>query len=103
VGHIANEEGFALNHRKTRCLTASARQSVCHIVVNQHPNLPRSEFDQLKAILHQCVVQGPAAQNRDGKPHWRDYLCGRVAWAAQLNPNKAQRLQRLLEQIDWSR
>jgi RNA-directed DNA polymerase len=103
VGHIANEEGFALNHRKTRCLTASARQSVCHIVVNQHPNLPRSEFDQLKAILHQCVVQGPAAQNRDGKTHWRDYLCGRVAWAAQLNPNKAQRLQRLLEQIDWSR
>jgi RNA-directed DNA polymerase len=103
VGRIAREEGFALNHRKTRCLTASARQAVCHIVVNQHPNLARSEFDQLKAILHQCVLNGAAAQNRDSKPHWREYLCGRVAWAAQLNPIKAQRLKRLLEQIDWSR
>ena len=103
VGRIALEEGFALNHRKTRCLTAGRRQSVCSIVVNQHPNLPRMEFDQLKAILHQCVVQGPAAQNREGRPHWREYLYGRVAWAAQLNPAKAQRLKRLLDQIDWSR
>jgi RNA-directed DNA polymerase len=103
VGRIALEEGFTLNHRKTRCLTEGRRQSVCSIVVNQHPNLPRPEFDRLKAILHQCVVQGPAAQNRDDKPHWREYLRGRVAWAAQLNPAKAQRLKRLFDQIDWSR
>ena len=103
VGRIALEEGFSLNHRKMRCLTAGRRQSVCSIVVNQRPNLPRPEFDRLKAILHQCVVQGPAAQNREGKPHWREYLHGRVAWAAQLNPGKTQRLKRLLDQIDWSR
>lgn len=103
VGRIAIEEGFALNHRKTRCLTEGRRQSVCSIVVNQRPNLPREEFDRLKAILHQCVVRGPAAQNREGEPHWREYLHGRVAWAAQLNPVKAQRLRRLLDQIDWGR
>ena len=103
VGRIALEEGFTLNHRKTRCLPAGRRQSVCSIIVNQHPNLPRPEFDRLKAILYQCVVQGPVAQNREGRPHWRDYLRGRVAWAAQLNPAKAQRLKRLLDQIDWSR
>lgn len=96
-------EGFTLNHRKTRCLTASRRQAVCSIVVNRHPNLPRPEFDRLKAILHQCVTSGPTSQNREGKPHWREYLHGRVAWAAQLNPAKAQRLKRLLDQIDWSR
>ena len=103
VGRIALEEGFTLNHRKTRCLSAGRRQSVCSIVVNQHLNLPRPEFDRLKAILHQCVIQGPASQNRVGKPHWREYLHGRVAWVAQLNPAKAQRLKRLLDQIDWSR
>jgi RNA-directed DNA polymerase len=102
VGRIALEEGFALNHRKTRCLRAAQRQTVCGVVVNQHPNLPRTEFDRLKAILHQCVLHGPAAQNREAKPHWRDYLQGRVAWAAQLNPAKAQRLKRLWGQIDWS-
>jgi len=103
VGRVALEEGFALHHRKTRCLTAGRRQSVCNIVVNRHPNLPRDEFDRLKAVLHRCVTEGPAAQNREDKPHWREYLQGRVAWAAQLNPAKAQRLKRLLDQIDWSR
>lgn len=103
IGRIAREEGFSLNHRKTRCLTAGRRQSICSIVVNRHPNLPRPEFDRLKAILHQCVTQGPASQNREGRPQWREYLQGRVAWAAQLNPAKAQRLKRLLDQIDWNR
>ena len=103
VGRIAREEGFILNHRKTRCSTAGHRQSVCGIVVNQRPNLPRPEFDRLKAILHHCVIHGPASQNREGMPHWREYLHGRVAWVAQLNPVKAQRLKHLFEQIDWSR
>jgi len=103
VGRIALEEGLALNHRKTRCQTAGRRQSVCSIVVNQRPNLPRDEFDRLKAVLHQCVQTGPAAQNREGHADWRGHLQGRVAWAAQLNPAKAERLQGLLAQIDWAR
>jgi RNA-directed DNA polymerase len=103
VGRMAVEEGFALNHRKTRCQKAGRRQTVCSVVVNQHTNPPRAEFDRLKAILHLCVLHGPRVQNREGQPHWREYLSGRVAWAAQLNPSKAARLQRLLVQIDWDR
>ena len=37
------------------------------------------------------------------EPPWREYLQGRVAWATQLNPTKAIRLKRLLDQVDWSR
>lgn len=103
VGRIAIEEGFSLNHRKTRCMTAGQRQAVCHIVVNQQPNMPREEFDRLKAILHQCVKLGPTKQNRNGMAHWKDHLQGRIAWAAQLNPDKAHRLRRLFDQIDWAR
>ena len=98
---IAQEEGLQLNHRKTRCQSEGGRQTVCNIVVNQRPNLRRSEFDRLKAILHQCVRHGPEAQNREGVPNWRGHLRGRVAWASQLNPLKARRLQELYEQIDW--
>jgi RNA-directed DNA polymerase len=72
------------------------------VVVNQHSNLPRAEFDTLKAILHRCVTQGAAAQNREGHVNWREHLQGRVAWAAQLNPQKAVRLQTLFERIDWT-
>jgi RNA-directed DNA polymerase len=103
VGRIAREEGFVLNHRKTRCLPEAGRQIVCGVVVNQRPNMPRAEFDRLKATLHRCVVHGPAIENRARCLHWRQHLEGRVAWAAQLNPEKAHRLERLLARIDWSR
>jgi hypothetical protein len=101
VTRMAMEEGFTLNFRKTRCLTAGRRQTVCNIVVNARPNLPREAFDRLKATLHRCVQHGPASQNRDQVPDWQAHLQGRVSWAMQLNPTKAQRLQRLYDQIDW--
>ena len=73
------------------------------MVVNAKPNLPRVEFDRLKAQLHRCATLGPATQNRDSITHWEQHLRGRVAWAAQLNAPKAQRLRRLLDAIDWTR
>lgn len=103
VAAIAADEGFVIHPRKTRALGVAQRQSVCGIVVNARPNLPRDEFDRLKATLHRCVVDGPSAQNRDGHADWRGHLQGRVAWAAQLNAGKAARLRALLERIDWSR
>ena len=102
IGAFALDEGFALNHRKTRRVTRARRQQVCNIVVNERPNLPRDEFDRLKAQLHACATKGAAAQNRDGVANWEQHLRGRVAWAGQLNAEKAQRLRRLLDRIDWS-
>jgi hypothetical protein len=103
VAAIAEDEGFVINPRKTRSLGVAQRQSVCGIVVNEKPNLARDEFDRLKATLHRCVVDGPAGQNRDGHADWRAHLQGRVAWAAQLNAIKAQKLRALFERINWSR
>jgi hypothetical protein len=103
TGRIALEEGFTLNHRKTRCLGAGRRQAVCGMVVNQRPNLPREEFDRLKATLHRCVVHGPSGENREGVHDWRQHLHGRVAWATQVNREKAHRLRHLLDRIDWNR
>ncbi len=102
LGAWALDEGFALNHRKTRRVARSRRQQVCNVVVNVRPNLPREEFDRLKAQLHACATKGASAQNRAGVPNWEQHLRGRVAWAEQLNAAKAQRLRRLLERIDWS-
>ena len=102
IGAFALDEGFVLNHRKTRRVTRARRQQVCNIVVNERPNLPRGDFDRLKAQLHLCATRGAAAQNREGLPNWEQHLRGRVAWAEQLNPDKARRLRRLLDAIDWA-
>jgi hypothetical protein len=103
VAAIAGDEGFAVNPRKTRVLGVAQRQSVCGIVVNDKPNLPRDAFDRLKATLHRCVVDGPAGQNREGHADWRAHLQGRIAWAAQLNPARAEKLRRLFSRVDWAR
>jgi hypothetical protein len=44
--------------------TSSQRQEVCGVVVNEKPNVRRCDYDQLKAILRNCVKHGPASQNR---------------------------------------
>jgi RNA-directed DNA polymerase len=103
VAAIALEEGFALNHRKTHCLSQGRRQLVTGIVVNQGLNTPREQFDRLKAVLHQCVLHGPASQNREGHADFRGHLRGQVAWLAQLNPARGAKLSALFERIDWAR
>lgn len=101
VARIVKEEGCTLNHRKTRLATQASAQRVCGVVVNSHPNLPRREFDRLRATLHQCALRGPASQNHDGHADFRAHLWGRVQWAAQLNAAKAARLHTLWQRIDW--
>jgi RNA-directed DNA polymerase len=101
VAAIAIEEGFAVQHRKTRAMRPGVRQSAAGVVINQKVNIPRDEYDRLKATLCNCVKHGPAEQNRSGATDFRAHLAGRVAHAARLNPARGQKLVRLLEQIRW--
>ncbi len=101
VAAIVREESFALNHRKTRCATRAGAQRVCGVICNEHPNLPRVEFDKLKALLHQCARDGPAAHNAAGHADFEAQVRGRVAWACQVNPAKGARLARCLALIRW--
>jgi RNA-directed DNA polymerase len=98
---IALEEGFKVNTRKTRIMRTGVRQQLAGVVVNRHPNLARPEFDQLKAVLHNCVVHGPHGQNREGHEDFRSYLAGKVAFAEMINPARGRRLRTLFETIAW--
>ncbi|WP_158925248.1 reverse transcriptase family protein [Acidisphaera sp. S103] len=102
VETILEEEGFALNTAKTRIMPRSTRQRVTGIVVNEHCNIGRAEFDTLKAILHNCTRTGPAAQNREAIPDFRTHLDGRIAWVEQVNFPRGLKLRRLFDQIDWT-
>lgn len=101
VGAIALEEGFAVQHRKTRVMRRAVRQQIAGVVVNERMNLGRSEYDALKAVLFNCVRSGPQAQNRAGHADFRAHLAGRVAHAASLNPSRGVRLRELFDRIAW--
>jgi len=101
VGAIALEEGFRINHRKTRIMSRGGRQQLCGLVVNDRPNLPRDELDNLRALLFNAVRSGPESQNRDGHPHFRAHLEGRIAWVASVNSARGARLRALFERVSW--
>ncbi|WP_035373902.1 reverse transcriptase family protein [Pseudoduganella violaceinigra] len=102
VAAIALEEGFRVNTRKTRVMREGTRQQVTGVVVNTHPNLARSEYDTLKAMLTNCVRHGPTSQNRHNRPDFRAHLAGRISYVKMLNVNRAVKLQRLFESIAWT-
>jgi hypothetical protein len=101
VGAIALEEGFAVQPRKTRLMHRSDRQRLAGVVVNERLNVSRADFDALKALLHNCLKTGPAAQNRDGLADFRSHLAGRVAHVASLHPDRGQKLRAMLERVAW--
>jgi RNA-directed DNA polymerase len=102
VARIALEEGFELNHRKTRVMFASHRQILTGIVVNHKTNVRRDEFDKLKALLTNCVRHGPASQNRAGVDNFRAHLAGRVAHVGSLNAARGEKLRAVLDRIEWN-
>jgi len=102
VGGIAIDEGFRLNHRKTRLRLRSQRQCLAGIVVNEKLNCRREEWDQLKAVLHNCKKHGPGSQNVAGHSDFQAHLRGRVAYVSWLSPSRAGKLKRLWNEIDWS-
>lgn len=101
VQRIVAEEGHRVNPAKSRIRGAGERQSVTGVVVNEHPNVKRTDFDQLKAILHNCTVNGPASQNLAGQADFRAHLRGRIAWVAGVNPQRGQRLLTIYDRISW--
>lgn len=98
---IVIEEGFAVHHRKTRLMRQGVRQHLAGLVTNQRINVARTDFDRLKAILHNCIRHGPESQNRDHHAAFRSHLEGRVGFVEAINPIKGKRLREIFERIEW--
>jgi RNA-directed DNA polymerase len=101
VTEVARDEGFRVAPGKTRVRRGNERQLVCGVVVNQRLNVPRAEYDRLKAILHDAARHGPAAANRDDVADFRAHLLGRIAWVGQLHPARGERLRARFDAIAW--
>lgn len=101
VAAIALDEGFQVNHHKTHIATQSQQQRAAGVILNTKPNVPRAEYDRLKAILHQSAITGPAAQNREFREDFRSHLLGRIAYISQWSASRGEKLRRLFEKIVW--
>jgi RNA-directed DNA polymerase len=101
VAAVLMEEGFSVNHRKTRIMRQGVRQRLAGLVANERMNVPRADFDRLKAALNNCARLGPDTQNHTAHPRFRAHLEGRIGWVESINPVKGQRLRAIFDQIAW--
>jgi retron-type reverse transcriptase len=100
VRHIAQDEGFSLNHAKTRVQRQQNRQLVTGIVVNDRPGVDRATVRRLRAILHRAKTEGLAAQNRERLPHFAAWLSGMIAYLHMVNPSQAKPLREALDALE---
>ena len=98
---IALEEGFRVNTRKTRIMRRGVCQRIAGVVVNEKVNVPRADYEALKATIHNCVVHGPSAQDRSGVTDFRAHLLGRIAHVGSLHPDRGRKLRGEFARIAW--
>ncbi len=99
VRHIAEDEGFVVNHAKTRVLRRSAAQTVTGLVVNDKPSVSRTQLRQIRAILHQAQYTGLVAQNKSEHPNFRAWLQGMIAFIAMTRPELARQFTNQLQAV----
>lgn len=101
VAAIAIEEGLSVRFRKVRVMRSGRRQQLGGLVVNAAANVPRAEYDRLRALLHNAARTGPEAQNRDRHPAFQAHVRGRIAWVAATHPVRGARLWAAYRQVKW--
>lgn len=101
VAAILEEEGFAVNFRKTRVMKQGVRQHLAGLVTNVKLNIRREDFDMLKAILTNCVRGGPEGQTFAGHGRFREHLAGRIAFVESVHAARGAKLREIFQRIQW--
>lgn len=99
VRHIAQDEGFAVNEKKTRVLKRSSAMTVTGIVVNRVAGVRRRDRRRLRAILHNAKKTGLAAQDRSGQGNFAAQIAGQVAFVQMVNQDQARPLRNALDSL----
>jgi RNA-directed DNA polymerase len=101
VAVIVEEEGSAVHFQKSRFMRQGVCQQLAGIVVNECLNIRRTVYDELKAILSNCIRHGPHTQNRAAHADFRGHLLGRIANVRMIHSERGLKLQGLFERIVW--
>ncbi|MCB9857909.1 MAG: RNA-directed DNA polymerase [Phycisphaerales bacterium] len=93
IRHIAQDEGFEVNEKKTRVQRPNQRQTVTGLVVNDKVNVSRKDIRRIRAILHRAKHEGLARQNREDHPYFESWLRGMIAYISMVNPTVGQSMR----------
>ncbi|GGF32002.1 reverse transcriptase family protein [Williamsia phyllosphaerae] len=101
VLRVVADEGFTVHPAKTRIMHAHQQQRLAGLVVNDRPQVSRADHDALRALLHNAIRTGGAAQNHDGHPDFRAHVYGKIAWIGATSPARRDKLLDMASHVDW--
>ena len=99
IRHMVEDEGFRINHAKTRVQRRSQQQSVTGVVVNDRPSVSRETIRRVRSILYNARQTSLADQNRDNHPHFESWLAGIIGWISMVNPEQGGKLRSQFEEL----
>ena len=100
---VIASEGFTVHAGKVRIMRQHQRQSLAGLVINDRPRVSRSDYDNLRALLHNSQHHGASSQNHSGHPDFRAHVLGLIAWIGSNDPARRERLLRMANEVDWAR
>jgi RNA-directed DNA polymerase len=96
VTETVSKYGMRINRDKTKVMHSYQRQWVCGTVVNEKVNLLKRDRYSLKAIVHNCELNGiqkEAAKTGVAPGEFAAKIIGKIGWFAQLNPEAGNKLK----------
>jgi len=93
----------------------AGRQKITGVVVNEKTNAPREEIRKLRAVLHNCLRNGPqremskwahleknCPEKKYSQFSFRASLLGRIHYVRLVNPAKGTQLLKQFKQIEFT-
>jgi retron-type reverse transcriptase len=100
---LIQKNGFTVNEEKTRMFSKGSRQKVTGLVVNDKVSIGKKRKMDLKAMVHNILINGPVAENRLNDPFFKERLFGHLGFANEIEPEFTTPLINALKKIDWSK
>lgn len=101
VTEIVQDSGYRINRKKTRVIHKYYRKSMLGIVFNQHPNIAKDRYMKLRALCHNCLVQGFDKQleitKKESVEELRYWLGGTINYVGQIHPARGAKLKAVYE------
>lgn len=87
---VLAKNGFALPHKKQRIMSASVRQTLTGVVVNNEAGLPKAYHSNTRSAIHKLRT----GQVRLSElPNYLSEVRGRIAYIRTISPSKGLRLR----------
>lgn len=101
IAKIIETARYKVNKSKTKITSAFYRRKMLGVVMNQKLNIAYDDYLHIRAVIHNCMVNGVETQylraGKESPEKLIQYLRGKVSFISNVHPGKGERLKSELD------